>query len=76
MGPQSISHSARVDHSLRGLCSLLRAARHFIYALNLTVITRVIVYASTCGAADLRWRAKKNPGEAARRLNSKFRPVA
>ena len=33
----------------------------FIYALNLTVITRVIVYASTCAALPvLRWRARKN----------------
>ena len=38
----------------------------FIYALNLTVITRVIVYASTCAALPvLRWRAKKNLGGAA-----------
>jgi amino acid transporter len=38
----------------------------FIYALNLTVITRVIVYASTCAALPvLRWRAKQNLNGAA-----------
>lgn len=46
-------------------CALLLALPGtFIYALNLTVITRVIVYASTCAALPiLRWRAKKNSGE-------------
>ncbi len=45
---------------------LLALPGTFIYALNLTVITRVIVYASTCAALPvLRWRAKKNSSEAA-----------
>jgi amino acid transporter len=46
-------------------CALLLALPGtFIYALNLTVITRVIVYASTCAALPvLRWRAKKNLSE-------------
>jgi basic amino acid/polyamine antiporter, APA family len=46
-------------------CALLLALPGtFIYALNLTVITRVIVYASTCAALPiLRWRAKKKTTE-------------
>jgi len=60
-------HTPHVSIIVSAACALLLALPGtFIYALNLTVITRVIVYASTCAALPiLRWRAKKNLGEAA-----------
>ena len=73
-GPLARVHSRfRTPHVsiiVCAVCALLLALPGtFIYALNLTVITRVIVYASTCAALPiLRWRAKKNssePGDAA-----------
>jgi len=70
-GPLARVHSRfRTPHVsiiVCALCALLLALPGtFIYALNLTVITRVIVYASTCAALPiLRWRAKKNSSEPA-----------
>ena len=70
-GPLARVHSRfRTPHVsiiVCAVCALLLALPGtFIYALNLTVITRVIVYASTCAALPiLRWRAKKNASETA-----------
>ena len=70
-GPLARIHSRfRTPHVsiiVCAVCALLLALPGtFIYALNLTVITRVIVYASTCAALPiLRWRAKKNSSEPA-----------
>jgi APA family basic amino acid/polyamine antiporter len=69
-GPLARVHSRfRTPHVSIIVCAacalLLALPGTFIYALNLTVITRVIVYASTCAALPvLRWRAKKNSSEA------------
>ena len=70
-GPLARVHSRfRTPHVsilVSAACALLLALPGtFIYALNLTVITRVIVYASTCAALPvLRWRSKKNSSERA-----------
>lgn len=69
-------HTPHVSILISASCALLLGLTGtFIYALNLTVITRVIVYVSTCAALPvLRWRAKTTaPAQAAGEAPASFK---
>jgi amino acid transporter len=60
---QAISHATCFDTDLCGHHAILALSGTFIYAVKVSVVTRVIVYASTCAALPILRRRDRAPFE-------------